>query len=1107
MQEIDLGDRSGLIDLIYGPSKDTISTASVNTLTPLTETVKEKKEKKEKKDKREKKERREKSKVSCSFCSAFILFLLACLAILLAAYVGHWYTRMEFEKHFSMVQYVPQARRNLSDLNEVFYEEEEIDTSIPTAAELKLPGTFIPIWYNATIRSYLPGYGEMEPSKNLTTEGHLLVKLRAESEANQIVLNAHHLTFPKDLGKIQLFSESSKKVRRAASSQNETVEADDDSNLIKDMAKANESSDSEIKTKKQKIKESKPMMESYTMLDNKIISLVYNETLQKVVLTLSTAVNQGEEVILKLPFGGKIDDSLNGLYTNVYSTKNGEKRFIAVTHLQPTYARKLLPCLDEPHLKAVWKLSIIHPNGTVARSNSDVEKEYNNEDGWTTTSFFETSPISSYLLGMTITDFESVKTTSSKGAEIRIWCRPELLNSTQYALDNVPKIIDAIEAYYGIEMPFKKQDIFAIPAFEAGAMENPGIIMFRESRLLVDPLVDDARQKEIVLRSLAHELSHQWFGNLVTLSGWDSLWLNEAFARQMEYSVVEKVLNGKLNEHEHEVAISLEHALARDCQSSSHPLTVPIETASDAYEIFDMITYEKGAAIVRMIKQVLGEETFRKGIQNYLNENKFGSANYTKLWSSLNQVVPNTLLSWNEEKFDVSDFANKWILQMGYPILDIYRIDSKTVEITQRRFKIDNLTPEKAKYRNALYWYKWDVPLFAEVNGKKQDMVWLHEATRLPLNLTDVLVVNPESYGYYRVNYDEAGWDAFAKQLSKDHMKLSTLSRGRILSDAFALASASQLSYETVFNLTSYITKETEYLPTKIALEGLVAIFEKVADEDHADEMKNLILSRVEGLYGSIDLQTVSTADETKLLELKRKLSIVGAYCKLKPSTCKKNFDHMFEKQLLAVCSSSNQTSDCSKVPSSMRGLVYCYGLSKGDEETFDLVQKYAQNEISAGERVNLMSALGCSRIPSKLKKLLRDSVIKRDGIITKSDIQTVVSSMNTHDVGNLIVTNYIVDNWKEITEKLSDDRDILSMLLRSGLSVKNERELSQIQHFISDHPQSTRGFSAFRTSMETARTTINWNKKNKNQLSSYFDDKEQEMDEDNKKMTASSRH
>ncbi|ETN82350.1 hypothetical protein NECAME_08000 [Necator americanus] len=391
---------------------------------------------------------------------------------------------------------------------------------------------------------------------------------------------------------------------------------------------------------------------------------------------------------------------------------------------------------------------------------------------------------------------------------------------------------------------------------------------------------------------------------------------------------------------------------------------------------------------------------------------------------------------------------------MGYPVVEVYRLDARTIELTQRRFKLDHLTPERAEYRNAQYWYKWDIPIFYDVNGKKMDMVWLHEAVRLPINISDTFLINPESLGYYRVNYDEQMWTAIADQLKKNH----------------------KLAFEVI----SYLPNEKDYLPWISVLRGLENLYGRLSKTELEDEAKKFVSEKLAEFFKSLDLDDLNASDNSKVLESQVRKRIAVLYCDLLPEECRKKLVNQFESNFMAPCESYNIASDCSKVSPSIRPWVYCVGLANGGEKEFEKISKLFTLEVDAAEKRQLLAALSCSRDPRKLRKLLHVNMLSEASPIPEQDVQNLVESMNNQDVGAEIVSDFMLDNWKEFMERFSHDKITLSNVLRSGIRLESERDIKQFERFLADHSSTTLGLQVLKLQLEKARNQVEWLKKNK---------------------------
>jgi len=595
---------------------------------------------------------------------------------------------------------------------------QEPEHSGPTPEELRLPKAIEPIWYNLTIRVYVPGFIEFDdPEKNLTFSSALMMKILVKEKTNKIELNSLGLDLPTDPNEYGILVEGV--------NPNLNREASESSSSVSEEPIVVKKSSNEVLEPHTPARLKRAISRSPSGIS--VSKITINETLEKVIFDLDGDLEKDKEYIFQFRYKGPISNKLAGLYLTTYNDPEGKSHYAAVTQMEPTDARRMVPCFDEPEFKAVWKIKILHPQGSKAVSNAKEIEEDQVDDrmpGFLWTSFEETPKMASYLFAIVVSDFEFIEGHTKRGTRFRIWSRKEAINETQYALSAGVEVLEFYEEYYGIQFPLQKQDMMAFPDFAAGAMENWGLVTYRERALLYNPVVYSLLNKQYIATVVAHELAHQWFGNLVTMKWWNDLWLNEGFATVMEYKGVDAI-DSSFKMDDWFVKDSLAVAFERDAMATSHPLSFPIEKAEDVSEAFDSISYDKGASVLRMLSNVLGEENFKKGLNIYLNRYAYSNAEHIDLWHALTEAVPDSLKDWNGNKFDVDEFAKKWTEQMGYPVISVATTDDGVI-LTQKRFKLDESSEESPKFKNPKYWYKWDVPIWYTINGTSQPMTWLH---------------------------------------------------------------------------------------------------------------------------------------------------------------------------------------------------------------------------------------------------------------------------------------------------------------------------------------------------------------------------------------------
>ena len=440
---------------------------------------------------------------------------------------------------------------------------------------------------------------------------------------------------------------------------------------------------------------------------------------------------------LRIAYTGPIRPDLRGLYL----ARSGRRRY-AVTQLEATDARRVFPCFDEPALKARFRIRVTTPKANRVLSNAP-EVRSERRGAQKTVEFAETPPLSTYLVALVVGELEGSKARLCGKTPIRVWAVPGNRRLTSFALEAAHEALSRLERYFGLPYPYAKLDLIAVPDFEFGAMENAGAVMFRESLLLVDPKTVTLQEKKRVAEVVAHELAHMWFGDLVTMAWWDDLWLNEAFATWMAFTVVadwKPEWQLWLDFERHRAA-----AFALDALRNTHPIYTTVRSPSEATENFDAITYEKGASVVRMVERWLGAPVFRRGVRAYIRRHREGNASAQDLWDALEKASGGP----------VAPVVREWIERPGFPVVELRRHEASgrsTLELRQDRFWARPSPPSEDDS-------PWPVPLVLRVRptrGRARVVRQLFDRreTRIALGPTqDIRWVygNADEGGFYRV--------------------------------------------------------------------------------------------------------------------------------------------------------------------------------------------------------------------------------------------------------------------------------------------------------------------------------------------------------------------
>ncbi|NDD31006.1 MAG: M1 family peptidase, partial [Proteobacteria bacterium] len=549
-----------------------------------------------------------------------------------------------------------------------------------------------------------------------------------------------------------------------------------------------------------------------------------------------------------LAWRGRFCDGLRGLYTAGPG--------LAATQFEAADARRVFPCFDEPGFKAPWQLTIEAPEAFTVLSNGRVEHA-ETRDGWQKLRFSETPPLPTYLIALAVgrfakgsgADATSATTESAAGATpIGTWAVPEKLHLTAFAQEVAENVLPRLEAWFGLPYAFGKLDQIGLPDFEAGAMENAGLVTYREVALLLDPAVASLPQQKRVAEVVTHELAHQWFGNLVTMTWWDDLWLNEAFATWMANVIVDQwrpVWNvwrdfdaGKAS------------AMALDAMRSTHPIRGEVRTVDEATESFDLITYEKGGATLRMFERFLGADAFREGVRLYMRRHARGNAVAADLWSALGEASGQP----------VTRLADAWLEQPGFPLVSA-RVEGSTLHLRQERFF--------ARPGEHAPGVTWPVPMVMRYvsQGATHTLRVLFDAPTTEIALEgppENIVLNAGATGVYRVALDAPLLEGVRHHLPA----LDAAERAQLLSDEWALVRAGLREIGDFLDLLSAFGDETDYAVLDAVVGRLDAIdYRLVAENDRA-----ALRAFVRRLLGA-QLETVGwsgPADESDGTRLRR---------------------------------------------------------------------------------------------------------------------------------------------------------------------------------------------------------------------------------------------
>lgn len=802
---------------------------------------------------------------------------------------------------------------------------------------------------------------------------------------------------------------------------------------------------------------------------------------QFLVIQLSGYLKAGISYELFTEFVGELADDLGGFYRSEY-TEDGVKKVLATTQMQPTDARKAFPCFDEPAMKAIFHMTLIHPPDTVALSNGmnhapvDITLEGQNLKQ---TSFEPTQVMSTYLLAFVVCEFTYIG--SEPGAEvlIRIWARRKAIEEGQgdYALNKTGPILSFFENYYNISYPLSKSDQIALPDFSAGAMENWGLITYRETALLYNPEVSSNGDKEWVATVIAHELAHMWFGNLVTTRWWNDLWLNEGFATYVSYLGAD-FAEPKWNMKDLIVLNEIIGVMGVDALASSHPLSSKeedVQRPEQISQLFDSITYSKGAAVLRMLSEFITETVFSQGLHTYLEEFEYQNTVYQDLWRHLQMAVNKAGI---ELPYPLEDIMNRWILQMGFPVVTI---NTQTGEITQQHFLLD---PESVVEWPSQFNYEWFVPVTYIKTGGTEQQFWLtkkQDTNRdVALGANDWLVANINMKGFYRVNYDSKNWENLINKLNSQPKDIPVINRAQIIDDAFNLARAKIVDVTLALSTTRFLDKEVEYMPWQTTRSNLDYFYLMFDRSEVYGPMQAYIKKQVTPLFKHFaDI----TANWTKIPESHtdqyNQINAISLACSTGVEGCRELTTKWFKEWM------TNPAEN--KINVNLKTTVYCNAIAAGGVDEWDFAWSMYKNATIASEADKLMYALSCTRQPWLLNRYL-EYCLDPDKI-RKQDATATINYIAGNVVGQPLAWDFIRSQW----DHLFNDYGGGSMSFGRVISGVTERfntefDYKQLLQFKEDNAgQLGSAATALEQALERTRANINWVNLNKNLVFGWF--------------------
>ncbi|MFY9457771.1 MAG: M1 family metallopeptidase [Candidatus Spechtbacterales bacterium] len=732
------------------------------------------------------------------------------------------------------------------------------------------------------------------------------------------------------------------------------------------------------------------------------------------------------ETRINMFFKGALNDTLCGFYRSKYTLPDGTERYMATTQFEAIDARRAFPCFDEPSQKAIFELTLIVPEDRTAISNMPVRDELPIGQGLKTVRFKPTPVMSTYLLAFMVGDLEHIEGYTKNGTLVRVFATPGKKEQCEFALEVGIKALEYFEDYFKIPYPLPKMDLVAVPDFDPGAMENWGLVTFREVELLFDQARSSTAAKQRIAYIIAHEFAHQWFGNLVTMKWWNDLWLNESFATLMGAKAVH-YLFPEWKTWERFYVDDTASGLSLDGLATSHPIEADIKDPEEIGQIFDAISYSKGASVLRMLEDFLGEDTFRRGVSHYLLKHRYGNAQTQDLWDAFEA----------ESGKPVGAIMDTWTKQTGYPVIEVksFRYENmRVLELSQERFLYNTKTQEKEAV--AL----WQVPFNISAHDTRLSNVLLATPKRKIIvaasDRAPWVKINSGQTGFFRVKYSPKMLKALYPGI--ESLALPTIDRLGIVNDLWALSDACTIPLTRCLEAAKHYRDETEYPVWKELTLGFSMALRLLLNEPCYEQLKNYTRK----IFGPVAQRMGwdPKDGEGELDPLLRSLALAQvAYCGDETAIEE-------ARQRFAMLCQKPQSLD-----PNLRNIACNISARNGGEETYKALRRLYRNTNLKEEQLCYLSAMGYFRDETILAKTLEFSLSLE--VRHENSARGIISVAN-NNAGRDLAWQFFKDNFEELQKRYAHSMFMLGRIVDnivSRFSIEVAKE--DVVKFFQEHP------------------------------------------------------
>merc|ERR1712137_2631 len=757
--------------------------------------------------------------------------------------------------------------------------------------------------------------------------------------------------------------------------------------------------------------------------------IIFNEEKKFVTLQFSSQLSVGTATLV-LEFTGTINDQMSGFYRSQYKLPNGEVEYMLTTQMEPTDARRVFPCWDEPAIKATFELGFKIPAGISALSNMPPISAAMESKDKKLIKFDKTPKMSTYLVAFCLGKFEFLD-NNADGTIVRVYTTPGKSEQGKFALQIATKSLEFYNEYFGIRYPLPKLDLIAIPDFAAGAMENWGLLTFRENLLLIDTTSSGISSRQKVAYVIAHEIAHQWFGNLVTMEWWKELWLNEGFATWVGNLAVDHIFP--------EWNIWLQFgtdyyakAQSLDGLQSSHPIEVQVSSGDQIMEIFDAISYCKGASVIRTVEAFVGEKDFQQGMNLYLTRHAYGNAATEDLWNALSESSGK----------DVNKFMRNWTSVEGYPVVTISKTSGNTIQLKQQRF----LSSPLATIDNQEAAQTWNIPLRIRTPSTVDEIIFSSKEETVSQTISqgiqsaEWIYANEKQIGFFRTLFADEGMRA---KIRDNVMELDATERMGLQSDWFALSRANLMNISEALLLASKYIHEDKFAVWADLSDNLGNLLVLWEGEETFQELKEYCKKIFTTVLDRIGWENQPEDSDLQILLRTLMMRNVGLLGNEKMIS-------IAQTKLSEHVKALNEGK--TGLEADLQSVVFDIVIASGSDTEFHQLMDLYRSSESHEEKIRILKALSLAREESLIQSALTFSISES---VRPQDTFYAFVSTSKSALGRRVAWEFLIVNWDTFVRKFGEGQFLFPRIISYATQFHTETEAAEVERFFQKNPVS----------------------------------------------------